>query len=177
MRETRDPTAEAFAPCSSQGQALDPRFSRRFRGGDGNLLQTRALFSVGHLGVAQVQPRQALLRKYVPCRPEPCRLIECTDVKMCFLWQPIAFAGQRRPAFGTESPLHAGRRAELGDLALGNDVNGALECREDRYRRTAMPATTLAMAPCHPFRLTGGHKAHRAAQAAALELIIHGNRA
>ena len=124
-----------------------------------------------------MQPRQALLREYVPRRPEPCRLIECTDVKMCFLWQPIAFAGQRRPAFGTESPLHAGRRAELGDLALGNDVNGALECREDRDRRTAVPATTLAMAPCHPFRLTGGHKAHRAAQAAALELIIHGNRA
>jgi hypothetical protein len=29
------------------------------------------------------------------------------------------------------------------------------------------------MAPRHPFRLTSGHKVHRAAQAPALELIIH----
>jgi len=65
----------------------------------------------------------------------------------------------------------------LGDLAFGNDVSGARERRENRDRRTAMPPTTLAMAPRHPFRLTGGRKTHRAAQATALELIIHGNRA
>ena len=44
-RESRDPRTEAVAPCSCQGQALDPRF----RGGDGNPLQIRVPFSVGHL--------------------------------------------------------------------------------------------------------------------------------
>jgi hypothetical protein len=96
---------------------------------------------------------------------------------MCFSGQPVAFAGQRRPAPGTESPLDARRRTELRDLAFGNDAGDESECREDRDRRTAMPPTTLAMTPCHPFRLTGGHKTRRAAQPTALELIIHGNRA
>ena len=44
-REPRNPRIQAFAPCSGQGQALDPRF----RGGDGNSLETLAPFSVGAL--------------------------------------------------------------------------------------------------------------------------------
>src|SRR6516162_7351851 len=36
-----------------------------------------------------------------------------------------------------------------------------------------MPPAALAMAPRHLFRLITGHKAHRAAEAAALELICH----
>ena len=73
--------------------------------------------------------------------------------------------------------MHAWRRTEFGDLAFDNDISGALECREDRDRRAAKPPTTLAMAPRHPFRLTGGDKVHGAAQATALELLVHGNRA
>jgi hypothetical protein len=107
-----------------------------------------------------MQPRQELLREYVPRWPEPCRLIEGTEVEMCFRRQPLAFAGQCRPALGAEFSLHARRRTELGDLAVGD------RC-EKRDRPTAMPPTTLAIAPPHPFRLTGGHKAHRGAQAAA----------
>ena len=36
-----------------------------------------------------------------------------------------------------------------------------------------MLAATLAVAPHHRFRLTGGHEAYGAAQTAAFELIAH----
>src|SRR6516225_10980992 len=38
-----------------------------------------------------------------------------------------------------------------------------------KNRRTAVPPTTLALGPRHPFRPTGGRKTHRAAHAATLE--------
>jgi len=37
-----------------------------------------------------------------------------------------------------------------------------------------MLPTALAMAPRHPFRLAGRYEAHRAAEAATLELLSHG---
>jgi len=72
----------------------------------------------------------------------------------------FAFAGQRRPALGAKSPPSAGRWIEFGDLTLGNDVRVALERHEDGDRRTAMLATTFAMAPRHRFRLASGHEAY-----------------
>jgi len=63
-----DDFAAALGPCSSQGQALDPRFRDAFAGGDGNLLQTRALFSAGHL----VRSRPGAATANAP--PEICAL-------------------------------------------------------------------------------------------------------
>jgi|SRR5271163_3937271 len=90
-----------------------------------------------------------------------------------FSRKALAFAGQRRPAPGAKTPPHSRRRIEPGYLAFGDDISGALECREDGDGRTAVLPTTLAMAPRHPIRFTSGHDAHRAAQAATLELIAH----
>jgi len=92
---------------------------------------------------------------------------------MRFARQALALAGQRRPAPRAESPPSAGRRIELGYLTFGNDIRVELECYEDGDRRTAMLAATFAMAPHDRLRLTGGHEAYRAAQAAAFELIAH----
>ena len=101
-------------------------------------------------------------------------LIECTDVEMRFTrWQELAFAGQRRPAAGTEAPPSTGRRVELGNLTLGNGISGAVERREHGDGRAGVPPATLAMAPHNGVRLTHGDKAHSAAQAAAFELIGH----
>jgi hypothetical protein len=93
-------------------------------------------------------------------------------MKMRFI-RALAFAGQRRPAPGAKSSPSPGRRIELGDLTLSNDIRVALEGHEDRDRRTAMLPTTFAMAPHHRFRLTSGQEAYGAAQAAAFELIAH----
>ncbi len=67
------------------------------------------------------------------------------------------------------------RRIELRYLTFGNGIRRAIECHEDGDGRTATLPTTLAMAPPHRFQLTSGDKAHRAAQAAALELFAHGD--
>src|SRR5260370_32035426 len=110
-----------------------------------------------------MQPGQALRREYVPRRLKSRGLIECTDMKMRFALQVLAFAGQRRPAPGAESAQPAGRRIELDDLAFGNDIRRALERHKDGDRCPAVLSTTLTMAPRHRFRLTGRHEAHRAA--------------
>src|SRR4029077_20290741 len=119
-------------------------------------------------------PRQALLRKYVPCRLKSCGFVKCADVEMRFRRQELAFARQRRPACGAKSPPPTRRRIELCYLTFGNGIRRAVECHEDGDGRTAMLATTLAMAPSHRFRLTGSDEADRAAQAATLKLIAHG---
>jgi hypothetical protein len=85
--------------------------------------------------------------------------------------QGFAFAGQRRPATGAESSPPTGRRIELGYLAFGNDISGALECRKDGDGRATVFPTTLAMAPRHRYRLTGRYEAYRAAKAATFGLI------
>jgi len=85
----------------------------------------------------------------------------------------LAFAGQRRPALGAKSSPSPGRRIELGDLTLINDIRVALEGHEDGDRRPAMLAATFAVAPHHRFRLTGRHEAYGAAEAASLESIAH----
>ena len=79
----------------------------------------------------------------------------------------------RRPASGAKSSPSPGRRIELGDLTLINDIRVALEGHEDRDRSPAMLPATFAMAPRHRFRLTGGHEAYGAAQTAVFELIAH----
>ena len=94
-------------------------------------------------------------------------------MEMRFSRQGLAFAGQRRPAPGAKSPPPTGRRIELGYLTFGDGIRRTVECHEDGDGRTAMLPTTLAMAPSHRFRLTSSHKAHRAAEAAALELFAH----
>ena len=120
-----------------------------------------------------MQPRQALLRENVPRRSKSCGLIKSADVEMRFSWQGLAFARQRRPAFGAKAPPPTRRRIELGDLTFGHAVGGAVECHEDRDGRTAVLPATLAMTPNHRFRLTSSHEADRAAEAAALELFAH----
>src|SRR6267142_2881820 len=109
----------------------------------------------------------------MPRRLELRGSIKCADMEMRFSRQALAFAGQSRPAPGAKSPPRFRGRIELRYLTLGNGISGTLECREDRDGRTAMLPTTLAMAPSHRFRLTSSHKAHRAAEAAALELFAH----
>ena len=120
------------------------------------------------LSVAQMQPGQALLREYVPRWLKSRGLVKCANMEMRFGRQPLAFAGQCRPALGAKSAPRPRRGVELGYLAFGNSIIGPLECREDRDGCTAMLATTLAVAPRHPFRLTHGHKAYRATDAATL---------
>src|SRR5260370_23376261 len=137
------------------------------------LLARRKKREAATSGVAQMQPRQALLREYVPCRQKSRGVAKGADVEMRFNRQAVALAGQRRSALGAKSPPSAGRGIEFGNLTLGNDVRVALECHEDRDRRTAVLAATLAMAPRHRFGLPRGHKAHRAAETATLELIAH----
>jgi hypothetical protein len=100
-------------------------------------------------------------------------ITKCADMKMRFV-RAFAFAGQRRPASGTKSPPPAGRRIELRDLTLSNDVRVTFERHKDRDGRTAMLPATFAMAPRHRFRLTGGHEAYGAAQATAFKLTAHG---
>jgi hypothetical protein len=126
------------------------------------------------LGVGETQPRQSLLRKYVPRWLKSRSLIEGTDMEMCFQRRPLTLAGQRRSASGTEAAQTAGGRIELRYLALRNDIRFALECHEDTDRCSAVPPTTLAMAPRDRFRLTARHETHRAAETASLELIGHG---
>src|ERR1700730_15218693 len=109
-----------------------------------------------------MQPRQALLWENVPRRQKSRGLIECTDMEMRFR-RALAFAGQRRSAFGAESPPPTGRRIELGYLTLGNGISPVSECRKDGDGCAAVFPTTLAVAPHHRFRLTGRHEAHRAA--------------
>jgi hypothetical protein len=46
------------------------------------------------IGVAQVQPWQLLLRKYVPRRMKARGLVKCTDMEMRFGRQTHAFASQ-----------------------------------------------------------------------------------
>jgi hypothetical protein len=99
-------------------------------------------------------------------------ITKCANMKMRFI-RALAFAGQRRPALGAKSSPSPGRRIELGDLTLINDICVALEGHEDRDRRPAMLAATFAVAPHHRFRLTRGHEAYGATQAAAFELIAH----
>jgi hypothetical protein len=112
----------------------------------------------------------------MPRRFKPCGLIDCADMKMRFRRQALTLASQGGPAPGAEAAPHARRRIELRDLALGYHIGVAPECREHGHGRAAMLATALAMAPRHPFRFTGGYKSHRAAQAAAFNLIAHGSR-
>jgi hypothetical protein len=99
-------------------------------------------------------------------------ITKCADMKMRFV-RAFAFAGQRRPASGTKSPPPAGRRIEFRDLTLSNDVRVAFERHKDGDGRTAMLPATFAVAPRYRFRLSGGHEAYGAAQAAAFELIAH----
>src|SRR6266404_4759326 len=110
----------------------------------------------------------------MPCRLKSRGFVKCTDMEMGLGRQGLALARQRRPAFGAESPPPTRRRIELCYLTFGNGIRRAVECHEDGDGRTAMLATTLAMAPSHRFRLTGGDEADRAAQAATLKLIAHG---
>ena len=117
-----------------------------------------------------MQPRQAFFRKYVPRRASRGGLIECADMKMHFR-RAFTFAGQGGPAPRAESAPPAGRRIELRYLPFGYRISVTPECHEHGDRRTAMLATALAMAPCHPYRVSRGDKLHRAAQAPALELF------
>lgn len=80
------------------------------------------------LRVGQVQPRQPLLWKYVPCGAKQFSMIERTDMEICQSRQTDGFASQRRSTPGAKAPLGLPRRRlELGDLALGNGVRGAFE--------------------------------------------------
>ena len=106
----------------------------------------------------------------MPRRFKPGGLIECADMKMHFR-RAFTFARQGGPAPCAESAQPAGRRIELRYLPFGHRISVTPECHEHGDRRTAMPATALAMAPRHPYRFTGGDKSHRAAQAAALNSV------
>lgn len=108
----------------------------------------------------------------MPCWLKFGRAIECTDMEMCFGWQPRALAGQCRPAPGTKSPPgSARRRVELSYPTLSDRIRRAFECHKNRSRCAAMLTTTLAMAPIYSLRLTGCSKTDSTAQAATFELV------
>jgi hypothetical protein len=65
------------------------------------------------------------------------------------------------------------RRRESGQKAR-TAPNTAKPAMPETGARAAMLPTALAMAPRHPFRLTSGDKAYRAAETATLELVGHG---
>src|ERR1700760_1046466 len=48
-----------------------------------------------------------------------------------------------------------------------------LVCYEHGDRRTAMLATAVAVAPCHPYRFAGSDKSHCAAQTCTLGSVAH----
>ena len=102
------------------------------------------------------------------------RPIECAEMEMRFRREgpAQAFAGQCRPALGTESPPGSSRRRiELGNLSSGNRIGRVIERDKDRGRRAAMLAATFAMAPINTLGTASRNKTDRAAQAAALKLV------
>jgi len=119
-----------------------------------------------------MEPWQAFFREYVPRRFKPRGLIECADMKMHFS-RAFPFARQSRPTHCTEAAPPAGGRIELRYLPFGYRIGVAIKCHEHGDGRATVPATTLAMAPRHPSRFTGGDKSHCAAQAPALNCIAH----
>src|SRR5438552_3882077 len=84
-------------------------------------------------------------------------------MKMRFI-RAFAFAGQCGPASGTKSPPPTGRRIELRDLTISNDVRVAFECHKDGNGRTAMLPTTFAMAPRYRFSQCGSQVARARAE-------------
>ena len=121
---------------------------------------------------AEAEPWQAFFRKDVPRRLKSGGFIERTDMNMHFS-RAFTFARQSGPALCAEATQPAGRRIEFCYLAFCNGISVTPECYEHGDRRTAMPATALAMAPGRPYRLTGSHKSHRPAQAPALTCAAH----
>jgi hypothetical protein len=99
-------------------------------------------------------------------------LIERTDMEVHF-GRTFAFARQSGAACRTEPAPSARRRIELRDLAFCDLICVTPECHKYGYGRTAMFTTALTMAPRYPYRFASGYKSHRAAQAAALNLIAH----
>jgi hypothetical protein len=124
------------------------------------------------LTLARVEPRQALLAKILPRRLKPGCLIERADMEVGYRRGRQAFAGQRRPAPGTESaPGLTWRRIEFGYFSFGDRISFAIECHEHRNWRASMPPTTLAMTPIYPLGLTGCDKTDLTAKAATLQLL------
>src|SRR5262249_19548043 len=70
----------------------------------------------------------------------------------------------------------AGRRLELRNLPLRHRASLALEPDEHGNRRTAVPATALAMAPEYALGRACRHEADSAAKATTFELVTHAAR-
>src|SRR5437773_1406037 len=108
----------------------------------------------------------------MPRRREARRVVKDADVEMRLAWHARAFAGQGRAAAGAEAArCPPGRRFEAGDLALGDGVVGAVVGDKHRDRRAGVAPAALAMAPVDALWRATGDKPHRAAQAAAGELL------
>jgi hypothetical protein len=124
----------------------------------------RGPFQSARSVLADVQPGQALLWKYVPGRLKLIGLIKCTDMEMGFVGQADGFAGQGRPAPGAKASRRSSRRRiELGYLTFGDRILGMLKRYEDRSGCPTMLPTALAMALIHPLstperRCIGGPK-------------------
>jgi hypothetical protein len=95
----------------------------------------RGPFQSARSVLADVQPGQALLWKYVPGRLKLIGLIKCTDMEMGFVGQADGFAGQGRPTPGTKASRRSSRRRiELGYLTFGDRILGMLKRYEDPKR-------------------------------------------
>src|SRR5437870_11705038 len=99
-------------------------------------------------------------------------VVKDTDVEMRLARHADALASQGRAAAGAEAARRPpGRRFKAGDLALGDGVVGAVVGDKHRHRRAGVAPAALAMAPVDALWRAAGDKPHRAAQAAAGELL------
>lgn len=101
------------------------------------------------------------------------RRIPRTDMQMDLGRMRVSFARQRGAASGTESAPPAGRRVEPGDLALADLELTSADLPEHRDGRTAMPAATLAMTPCHIACFAGHRESHCPTETATFTAIAH----
>jgi hypothetical protein len=76
------------------------------------------------LSLAQLQPRQPLLRKYVPRRLKSHRSIKRADMEMRFSGPALVSHVNVDPDFAAKSPPRPKRRVERGYLALALDGTG-----------------------------------------------------
>ena len=103
---------------------------------------------------------------------KPRGLIEGADMEVRFRRPGQTFARKGRTAPGAKSAARSPRRRiELGYFSFSNLIRRAVECHEDRNRRTGVLSTALAMAPIFPFRFASGDKADCSAETAAFELL------
>lgn len=82
------------------------------------------------------------------------RLVQCAEVKVNFVGEPLRFISQGRSALPTETTSNtSGRFIELAFALSIGDLSG-LHTNECGDRRTRIATTTLAMAMTDPYGVT-----------------------